>query len=132
MSEKVVKWMPSMYVTYFGILQGIFSKHGYILYAHDSVVKDFDLVAVPFHDDISTHEVVLDEVKSMIGLDKPTMENFRMTGMEAHGRMCYAIECGGGGYFDISFTPTLKDAINFIERQKKNDKDIKKLLSKVK
>lgn len=123
--------MPAMYVAYFGILQQIVNKHGYALCVHGSVVRDFDLVAVPFEDKVSSHTEVLEEIKQMVGLENPEIVNWRMAGLEPHGRMCYAIECGGGGYFDISFTPSMQQAIEFIKKERKTKSEVNKLLKKV-
>lgn len=128
MKGAVKKWMPAMYVAYFGILQEIFNKHGYALCIHGSIIRDFDLVAVAFDDIISSHDKVLSDIKQMVGLDKEEISGWRKTGMEPHGRMCYVIECGAGGYFDISFTPTMQQVRDLIEKEKKNEEEIKKLL----
>lgn len=126
------KWMPAMYVVYFGLLQQIFNKNGYALCVHGSIMKDFDLVAIPFDHKISPHDKVLTEVKEMVGLSKQEVVGYRMTGLEPHGRMCYAIECGGGGYFDISFTPTIQQITDLIKKEKKQKSEMKRLLAKTK
>lgn len=125
------KWMPAMYVAYFGILQEIANRHGYALCVHGSVVRDFDLVAVPFDDKISTHEEVMEEIKEMVGLKHGHIEGYKMVGLEAHGRMCYAVECGAGGYFDISFTPTMQQAIAQVRSERKRKLEVGKLLKQI-
>lgn len=132
MKDKGKKWMPAMYVAYFGILEKIFNKHGYALCIHGSIVRDFDLVAVPFDLKISSHDEVLSEIKEMVGLGAQEMVGFRMSGLEPHGRMCYAVECGGGGYFDISFTPTIQAVKDLIEKENNKKEEVEKLLNKIK
>lgn len=134
MPEKIEhrkKWMPAMYVAYFGILQQIVNKHGYALCVHGSVMRDFDLVVVPFEEKVSPHEVVLDDIRTMVGLENTQIEGYRMVGLEPHGRLCYAVECGGGGYFDISFTPTMQQAMALIKKERKTKSEVNKLLKKV-
>lgn len=126
------KWMPAMYVAYYPILQEIFNKHGYALCVHGSVVRDFDLIAVPFEDKISPHEEVLLEIKEVVGLEKSEKGGYRMSGLEPHGRMCYAIECGGGGYFDISFTPTIPYVMNLVEIELKKKEEVKEFMREIK
>lgn len=126
------KWMPAMYVAYFGILEKILNKHGYILSIHGSVVRDFDIIAVPFDDIVSPHKEVLADIEKMVGQAAPEMNPFySMEGMEPHGRKCYAIECGGGGYFDISFTPSLQDAMDQIRKEEKKELERDELLGKL-
>ena len=123
------KWMPAMYVAYFGIIEEIVNAHGYILCIHGSVVRDFDLVAVPFDFEVKPHKEVLDAIKKAIGTTESNNDLFNNIGYEPHGRKCYTIECGAGGYFDISFTPSMQDAIKRVKEEKKNKKEIKNILS---
>ena len=126
------KWMPIMYVNYFGLLQQIAVSHGYALCVHGSVVRDFDLIFVPFDVIVSPHEKVLKDIKQKIGNDKSTKEIFDKVGHEPHGRTCYTIECGGGGYFDISFTPSMQEAIEQINNDNFRKIEMQQLLSKSK
>lgn len=124
------KWMPAMYVAYFGILQKVAREHGYALCVHGSIVRDFDLIAVPFGEKLKSHQELLSEIRSIIGFGESSEKKFDIVGMEPHGRMCYTIECGGGGYLDISFTPTMQQAIEMIEKNEKRGKEMKELLQK--
>ncbi len=126
--QPVHKWMPIMYVTYFGILQKLAKEHGYILCVHGSVVRDFDLVAVPFDETVSPHKVLLDEIKKAIGSPEDDDESFEIVGYEPHGRICYTIQCGAGGYFDISFTPSLQQAAEYLSRKEWKSKEINQLI----
>ncbi|WP_018619066.1 hypothetical protein [Spirosoma luteum] len=123
------KWMPAMYVAYFGIIQELANRHGYALCVHGSVVRDFDLIAVPFEPVVSAHEVLLADIRLAIGLTGPTDPIFDIVGQEAHGRMCYTIECGAGGYFDISFTPSLNDAVAFVNREEERKIEIQAMFA---
>ena len=124
------KWMPAMYVAYFGMIEEVMNEHGYALCIHGSVTRDFDLVAIPFEEKIAPHKLVLDRIREIVGLAE-TDALFDVVGMEPHGRTCYTIPCGGGGYFDISFTPTL-DQLRELERRESERKDeIKSLLLQI-
>lgn len=125
------KWMPAMYVAYFGILQDIAQEHGYALCIHGSVVRDFDLVLVPFDVKVSSHEVVLDAFRSAIGTPEHPETLFDKVGHEPHGRLCYTIEVGGGGYLDISFTPTMERAIELVKKEQKQRLEMNQLLESI-
>ena len=118
-----------MYVTYFGIIQQLAQEHGYALCVHGSIVRDFDLIAVPFDDVVKPHLELLDAIKKVIVIEKNSKEVFDKVGYEPHGRICYTIECGGGGYFDISFTPSIQDAIEKIKRDAAISKEIEEILN---
>ncbi|CCH01937.1 hypothetical protein FAES_3931 [Fibrella aestuarina BUZ 2] len=122
------RWMPIMYVTYFGILQAIAQQHGYALAVHGSVVRDFDLVMVPFAPKVSPHDFVLEDIRQAIGNTGPTSEVFDQVGQDCHGRTLYAIECGSGGYFDICFTPTVEQVLALIETDARRAKEIQHIL----
>lgn len=125
------KWMPVMYCAYYGILKDIAEEHGYALCVHGSVVRDFDLIAVPFDENPKPHAQLLDAIKKVIGIDKNADPLYDKVGYEPNGRICYTIQCGGGGYFDISFTPSLKDAVEFVKKESLRDAEIKNLFSKM-
>jgi hypothetical protein len=120
-----------MYVAYFGILQELANRHGYALCVHGSVVRDFDLIAVPFEARVSPHEVLLGDIRKAIGSPEEGHPAFSHIGHEPHGRTCYTIESGGGGYFDISFTPTLEQAIIEVQRKERRDAEIEVFLKAI-
>jgi hypothetical protein len=124
------KWMPAMYVAYFGILQELANAHGYALCVHGSVVRDFDLIAVPFDVEVKPHQELLSAIRKAVGVQESTNPVFDIVGYEPHGRTCYTIECGAGGYFDISFTPTMQEAMAMVQKQIQDKKDIQELLEK--
>lgn len=126
------KWMPMMYVNYFGLLQKLANDHGYILCVHGSVVRDFDLICVPFHFVVKPHQDLLNAIKKAIGFEKSSEKRFDIVGHEPHGRTCYTIECGGGGYLDISFTPSIQEAMEKLKSDLQKGIEIKELLNKCK
>lgn len=122
------KWMPAMYVSYFGILKEIAEQHGYALAVHGSATRDFDLVAFPFDTEISSHEVVLKAIRKAIGVAENGNPDFDQVGYQPHGRICYSILCGAGGYFDISFLPTLQQAMEQLKKERRRAKEIKRFI----
>ena len=122
------KWMPAMYVAYYGIIESLAKKHGYALCVHGSITRDFDLFVIPFEPTVSQHEVLLTEIRKAIGIESSSDKMFDLVGHEAHGRTCYTIECGGGGYFDISFTPTLQQAMDKVKADMQRAAEIDRFL----
>lgn len=123
------KWMPVIYCTYFGILQEIAREHGYNLLVHGSMIRDFDLVAVPWGADPKPHEDVMRAFRKALGSERADGMVFDASEPKAHGRMS-SVQSGGGGYFDLSFTPASSDLesarvkIDFLEKE---IKELKKL-----
>jgi hypothetical protein len=81
-------------------LAAIFQRHGYALAVHGSVARDFDIIAVPWAEKISTPKEVLDAVLETfaitISVDSPVVKN--------HGRSAYTLICGFGNcQMDLSF-----------------------------
>ncbi len=83
-------------------LAEIARKHGYALAIHGSLIRDFDIICIPWREDISTPEEVL----------KAFGEEFVITHVHGperknHGRIAYTVAFSFGDCFiDLSFTPT--------------------------
>lgn len=82
-------------------LAEIFRKHGYALATHGSLAADFDLIAVPWNDEVSSHEEVLKEICSTFSI--------RVCGdaeQKKHTRIAYCVSIGFGECrLDLSFFP---------------------------
>lgn len=98
-----------VYVSLFPHLAKIANKHGYALAAHGSVVRDMDLVAIPWTDEATDAEILMNAVAEylkiftdMFGLaihgptDKP------------HGRVAWLLATGFGSAIDLSVMPRSK------------------------
>jgi hypothetical protein len=131
MKDRGPKWMPMMYVNYFGILQKLAMDHGYALCVHGSVVRDFDLVCVPFDEIVSPHHELLAAIRMQIGLAASSDPIYDKVGYEPHGRTCYTIECGSTGYFDISFTPSMLQAMELIKEQSRKREEMEAILETI-
>jgi len=83
-------------------LAAIFHRHGYALACHGSLARDFDLIAVPWAELVSSSDAVLKDVTTEYALrlvGEPERRN--------HGRMAYTLSCGFGNCaIDLSFMPT--------------------------
>jgi hypothetical protein len=79
-------------------LAKVFQKHGYALAVHGSLARDFDLIAVPWAENVSSHEEVIKEI---------TRGYIRQIGApdaKRHGRIAYLISIGFGECaLDLSF-----------------------------
>lgn len=83
-------------------LAEIFHKHGYALAVHGSLARDFDLIAVPWVEEVSNSETVLKEVFSKYALHLVGEPKFKY-----HWREVYTLSCGFGECaIDLSFLPT--------------------------
>jgi hypothetical protein len=96
-------WMPAVYAAYFGILREIAGRYGYALAIHGSLLRDFDLIAVPWIEQAGDPLPMLTEMCTTIGgQTSVTGLPYSSMGQKPHGRVAYTIPSGGGGYFDIS------------------------------
>lgn len=98
------KWMPCMYVTYYGMLKDIAMKHGYALAVHGTVTRDFDLIAVPWIERPKPVISMLKEFADVIGYCYKK-EPYSLKSKKNHGRMSYTFLTGSGGYIDLSVMP---------------------------
>jgi len=103
--ETQYKWLPALYATYYGILVEVAKEHGYALGLHGTLTRDFDIIAVPWTQEASSHLDLLKAINNIIGIDRRSEKPFDSTEIKPHGRVSYTLQCGGGGYFDISIMP---------------------------
>lgn len=82
-------------------LAEIFRSHGYALAVHGSLQRDLDLIAIPWIDQVSDPQAVIDEVLATFAVSSSGQ-----TGRKPHGRTVYTIAVGFGTCaFDIGFMP---------------------------
>lgn len=84
-------------------LCAIFHKHGYALAVHGSLARDFDVIAVPWGEKLSSPEDILKEISEQF-VFKP------ISGPEPkrHGRVAYLVTIGFGECnIDLSFFPDI-------------------------
>jgi hypothetical protein len=90
-----------IYCALYPELAEIARNHGYALAVHGSMARDFDLIAIPWADQCSHPDNVIDDITSRFAIKKTTpMTNHK------HGRMCYTLSVSFGKCFlDLSFMP---------------------------
>jgi hypothetical protein len=126
--QKPIHAKPSLYAFYFEALKEIAVKYGYNLVLHGSMNRDLDLVAIPWQEEVKSHEEMIEEFIEAIGgklmfangierAHAPDQDwpKYKVT---HHGRMQYVInvnrECkmidgdwvDPQYYIDISVIPT--------------------------
>lgn len=89
-----------VYAALYPVLAAIFQRHGYALAIHGSLARDFDVIAVPWAETLSSPDAVLAEVVQRFDIrligDGPTQKN--------HGRVAYTLSIGHGECaIDLSF-----------------------------
>ena len=83
----------------------IFQRHGYALAVHGSLARDFDLIAVPWAETVSTPEAVLKAVTTEYAVHVVGEPALR-----AHGRVAHTLSVGFGSCaVDLSFLPIIKN-----------------------
>ena len=63
---KKIRTNPAFYATLFPTLRGIATNYGYALSVHGSLLNDFDLIAVPWEDEIGSYINMLVEMTNTI------------------------------------------------------------------
>lgn len=84
-------------------------KYGYALALHGSLQRDMDLIAVPWIDKPKDEFEMIKEMQNAITGDERIEEvNLPQINEKPHGRKCYIIPVGMGGYLDISVMPIME------------------------
>lgn len=92
------------YMCLYPQLAEIARSHGYAFAVHGSCARDFDVVCVPWADEPSEPQAVVDEIVktfAMRQIGEPEVKN--------HNRLCYTIVILFGECFvDLSFMPVVR------------------------
>lgn len=109
-------------------------EHGYNLVVHGSVKRDLDMVAIPWEEEASDRDVLVEAIRGMchghISIDSPTYK--------PHGRVSYAIHLHHrDAYLDLSVVPKesedesdVRDAIRWAGKMtEEHNKEIERILS---
>lgn len=67
--KKPIHAKPSLYAFYFEVLKEIALKYGYNLVLHGSMKRDLDLVAIPWQENIGSHDEMIEEFITHLGGD---------------------------------------------------------------
>lgn len=94
---------PTMYTHRVHELQTICRANGYALALHGSMQRDLDAIAVPWADDATTAETLVERIIEGMGLrmgpDPATKK--------PHGRRVWTLMLGEWGFVDLSVMPTV-------------------------
>ena len=104
--------VPLIYAAMIPSLQARAREMGYALAIHGSMRADFDLVAIPWAEVVSTPKMLVDAIAELsafstaVALDGPEQK--------PHGRQAWSIALSAGLRIDISVMPTrASDRLDF-------------------
>lgn len=107
---------PAFYAALYPALLETAQQHGYTLACHGSMMRDFDLVAVPWTEKARAAE---DLIRAIVLIHAADETAFPLNAERAlasvsekpHGRRAYTVLLGGGGpRLDISVMPRVVNA----------------------
>lgn len=118
MTKKLLDVSPARaaaYAALYPMLVSIARRHGYALAIHGTVARDFDLIAVPWIEEVSEPLTLIKAIKKATRT-VTTHEEFDHIGKQdcqptqkPHGRVSYSLHVTNhgmyGGYLDISVMP---------------------------
>lgn len=118
----VMQAPPPCYVMYYQTLKAVADEHDYALAVHGSMVRDFDLVAIPWHETASHPADLILAFKKAVG-GVFTKHDFDHIGtvmgnatIRPHGRMTWCLHLTDEGmygpYLDISVMPRILEENN--------------------
>jgi hypothetical protein len=99
---KRCKTRPVIYAVFYGAMARVARRHGYALALHGSLLRDCDLVAIPWTKKASRPVVLVKALVDRVGGYVPPHEG---VGLKPHGRLTWVIHVGGGAYLDLSVMP---------------------------
>jgi hypothetical protein len=96
-------YAPVYAVALYPQLAKIFQKHGYALAVHGSLVRDFDIIAVPWQERLSSPEEIIKEIT-----DCYVIHQVGEPETKRYDRVAYTISVGFGECaLDLSFFPSV-------------------------
>jgi hypothetical protein len=129
---------PTLAPAYLGlyvILTETARQHGYALAVHGTVTRDLDLVAIPWADEVSEPDVLIEALRGAVGgfiiptgtkggrYDAARGEfvevEIQNPTLKPHGRLAWNIHLEAGAILDISVIPVVSSAINNLDKANK-------------
>ncbi len=93
-----------VYATLYPVMVDLAREYGYALALHGSMVRDLDLIAVPWTCDAASAQELVVAIQGYFNLlfdcsdvDGPELKS--------HGRLAWSFQLGNGLYVDLSVTP---------------------------
>lgn len=94
-----------VYAAIYPVLAKLFRAGGYALCIHGTMARDFDLVAVPWIEAVSSPEAIVEEA-----CRKFAIKQIGEWSMKKHGRRCVVLSIGHGECaIDLSVMPASSD-----------------------
>lgn len=110
MNEKHVL-LIQIYTELLPAIRDTAKQHGYAIGVHGSLRRDFDLIAVPWADEVSDELTLLYAIMDTMKLNKSWKEHAQNTPeKKPQGRTAYQIMLGDGMYIDLSILSTKDNA----------------------
>lgn len=112
------KWLPALYGTYYCQMKEIARSCGYNLLLHGSMSRDLDLVAIPWIEQASSHQDLLDQLCKGMGFKLDGQAWYNTKEEKPHNRLSYVImtseweddgEKSKSSYIDISIMKRKSD-----------------------
>lgn len=104
----------AFYVSIYSLLQKAAMGCGYALAGHGSLARDFDLIAVPWTNEATDDETLIERLRFACGGKIYGAMHDGKTGkidsnpvQRPHGRKGWVIHIGDGMYLDVSVMPRL-------------------------
>lgn len=97
-----------IYASIYAELAEVCREHGYALAIHGSLARDFDLVCIPWADEVSEPRAVLEALAGRLTALRVVMDDGAtlVPALKPWGREVYTLAFGWGSVFlDLSFTP---------------------------
>lgn len=111
----VEKGVPACYAMLYVSLRERARELGYVLALHGSLVRDLDLVAVPWTEEAVPAEELAGAIIEASGgfiINREDADPYDFTRRcpqpKPHGRLAWSIHLAGGPYIDLSITPRQK------------------------
>jgi hypothetical protein len=95
--------LPMLYAAMMNGVREIAADHGYCLAVHGSMARDFDLVALPWSEPLSTPAELVAAIRASVGWLYPHPEIGPE--LKPHGRLAWIIPMGLGTAIDLSVFP---------------------------
>lgn len=96
----------ALYASWYASLRDVAREHGYALALHGSLHRDCDLVAVPWTDDVTEPDALIEALRECVdGYYDPEVSS-HLPECKPHGRLAWVIHVGyDGAYLDVSVIP---------------------------
>lgn len=102
-----------LFVILYPELRKVAQECGYTLAVHGSIGRDFDLIAIPWDEKITTQEILIKKMADASGGVVPKIRRSKEGDakknptIRRHGRACWVILLANNIYLDINIAPSI-------------------------